>query len=135
MRQLSDRICFFDVSSVINFTKDMLPIYNPFLPGYVRDLVSTRGRVVGLVFSNWIGNTKEILALIQPMLCDKMRPDRFQLLVLKEDNPIESLWDLKRSTGVHFSRCSMYFRDDRFERLAKSAGIRKLHLLDRTVLP
>lgn len=132
------RACFLDIPSVVSVTKDQLPMYNPRLPGYVRDLVATRGPVVGLVPHDWcLSNQKEITSLLYPVLVGKMREGRFRFLTFFDDDYVRPMQVLRRAMSLRWSRCSCIFGQDSAwaESLANVLGISHKEIVDRMVLP
>lgn len=132
------KACFLDIPSVVSVNRDRLPMYSQKLPGYIRDLVSTRGPVVGIVPHDWNPDTQEeVLALLLPVLVGRMNEGKFRFLRVPDSDVVHPLQMLKRAMSLKWRRCSCFFGQNSLwmESLAKDLGFGYRQLIDRLVLP
>lgn len=125
-------LCFFDVAAAVGVRGGSL-LYHCYLPGYLRDLHSLHGRLVGLAFPDWldgISGGPETLHESLEWVVGEKGPC---LYPLHAEDPLESLWAFRRRFDLDFQRCSIYLGPGsagRMEALATEVGIGNLRVMD-----
>ena len=125
------KCCFFDLPSVITIVPGGVS-FDKYLPGFLGDLFSMYGALVGLAFTDWVARLPGGIVGLRDELYEFSGMPPFRLVELPGKDPMSSLWDVPGRMSLDLQRCTLCLGPDadRMEKLARDAGIGRFQVFD-----
>jgi hypothetical protein len=127
------RAVLLDLNQIISFQQNELR-YNPYLPGYLRDLASCKV-MLGLVWPfEWGAKNREtLLVSLKKILSAGKCPD-FHVLCMEDRERPERLWEIKRTYNILLPFSDFYTSAEVEVQFAKLAGL-SISYFPQEILP
>jgi hypothetical protein len=115
---ITENSVLIDLTNLLGL-KDNILYCHPQLPGYLKDLKSMKGKLIGLLYEDkQIYEIEKILALFPNL-------EEFPIVILKNKEDLEAIWAMKRRYDVKLPLCYLVTSNEKDHTVFKDLGVWK----------